>query len=147
MFADIFSPMPALPIDRLMNDLVRYFNRSASATGTIFPLHVDTQADQVTLTAFAPGCSAKDLTIEVEGNEVTITGRRDVAVGQDGVTWHRRERSSSAWTRSVALPVPIEADSAFAELAHGVLTLNLKRPAETRPRMIGITDRSAGEAP
>lgn len=144
MFADLFSPVPILPIDRVLGDLLRHLDRSTSATGTMFPLQVRRDGDAVVITAFAPGCRAEDLQVQVEDNEVTITGRRDVAVQDQQVIWHRRERTSSEWTRSIALPFGIDAEHTVAELHDGVLTLRLSRAATERPRTITVTPRPAG---
>jgi HSP20 family molecular chaperone IbpA len=142
MFADLFTHQPLLPSERLLTDLMRMIDRTVNTSGTAIPLSVETQDREYLLTLFVPGCKAEDILVEVEENEVTIQGRRSVAIPaqeSDGITWHRRERSSREWRQSIAMPGAVDSRSARAELADGVLTVHLTRIHSQEPRSVPVT--------
>lgn len=73
------------------------------------------------LYADMPGVTADSLAVEVNGNELRISGT-------NGVTYERRFR----------LPRGIDGDHAHAHLDDGVLTLRMAKPEHERPRRITI---------
>ena len=69
----------------------------------------------------------------MRGSEIR---RRPAAERRDD--YHRRERRSGAFSRSIQLPYRIESDRIEAHLENGVLRLSLARPEEDKPRRITI---------
>src|SRR5687767_14779887 len=53
--------------------------------------------------------------------------------------YHRRERRSGSFTRSIQLPYRIDPDRIEAHLENGVLRLSLPRPQEDKPRRIAVS--------
>jgi len=84
-----------------------------------------------------PGFKIEDLELSVAGNTLTIKGRRRLDTPEGGV-WHRRERMSGAFTRTLEFAGPIEADQVEASLAQGVLTVTLPKAEELKPRKIAV---------
>jgi HSP20 family protein len=87
--------------------------------------------------AEVPGLKLTDLDLTVTGNELTLSGGREDATGED-VTYHRRERGVGRFGRVIHLPGEVEADSVEASLKDGVLTVKLPRAAALRPRRIEV---------
>jgi HSP20 family protein len=87
-----------------------------------------------------PGLKSDQLEISVVGDQLSIKVQRP-EVEEEGVTYHRRERPVGSFTRVLRLPGPVEADAVEAELQNGVLTINLPKTRETRPRKIQVVGK------
>jgi HSP20 family protein len=85
-----------------------------------------------------PGMAAKDFDIQVNGNVVTISGERKEETEEKGKTWHRVERRSGSFSRSVTLPCNINAHEVAADYTGGVLTVTLPKADEAKPRRVTV---------
>jgi HSP20 family protein len=140
MFADLFSPLPALRYDRAFGELMRAFAREEAAA----PLAVDVRGDEVIVTAFVPGCSPEDLQVQVEDHDITISGSREMSEAEpQGVRWRRRERESNQWSETIAMPFAIDPERVAADLEDGVLVVRLSRSGAAKPRAIDVKPRDA----
>ena len=123
-----------------MNRLFDRWNNGHSAGGpAAFPLlNVWEEGDSVWVEAELPGLNLKDLEIYVTGgNQLTLKGERKPCVPEQGV-WHRQERAFGAFTRSLTLPFPVDADKVDARLENGVLQIKLTKHESARPRKIPV---------
>lgn len=84
-----------------------------------------------------PGVRMEDLDVSVVGRELVLKGERK-APELEGATYHRRERDTGTFHRTVRLPVAIDSGKVKAELRHGVLTISLPKAPEARPRKIEV---------
>jgi HSP20 family protein len=73
----------------------------------------------------------------VHQDTLTLRGTRR-PVSETREVYHRRERRSGTFTRSIQLPYRIDPDRIKAHLENGVLRLSLARPEEDKPRRITI---------
>jgi HSP20 family protein len=106
---------------------------------TAFPaLNIREDAEAFHVEAELPGLKMSDLEILVLGRELTIKGRR-AASNVEGATYHRQERASGEFSRTVRLPVPIDSEKVAAALKDGVLAVTLPKTPEAKPRRIEIT--------
>lgn len=94
--------------------------------------------DTVYVYAFLPGVDRDSLEVNVEGNLLTITGKRDAPQTGEDVTWYRNERFAGEFTRSLSLPETVDPDQVEATLKNGVLTVQLRKRAEMRPRRLEV---------
>ena len=85
-----------------------------------------------------PGISREQLDVSVVGDQLSIKAERPDA-GQEGVTYHRQERSVGGLSRVLSLPAEIDASRVKAELNHGVLTISLPKAESAKPRKIDVT--------
>ena len=85
-----------------------------------------------------PGVDSKDLDVEVHGNTVTISGSRKEEKEEKGKTFHRIERSSGSFSRTVTLPCGVSEKEVAAEYTNGVLSVVLPKSEEARPKKISI---------
>jgi HSP20 family protein len=92
---------------------------------------------RIMVEAEVPGMGMDDLEISVQGNELTLKGQRKTLEGDD-VLYHRRERSTREFTRSLTLPVEIDADHVEAVLKDGVLSISLPKSEKARARKIAV---------
>lgn len=104
----------------------------------VFPQIALTQTDEAYLIeAPIPGVIPGDLSVQVNGNALTISGRRALPDVEPGA-WHRRERRSGRFNRMFELPAVIDATAVKADIRDGVLHLTLPRAPEASPRQIEV---------
>lgn len=105
----------------------------------LVPVDVLDSGPDIVVRAAMPGVTAKHLKITLSGNTLTLKGEIETEIQFEEATYLRRERRASAYTRSLALPVAVEADSAQAAFHDGVLTLTLPKDEKIRPKTIRVT--------
>lgn len=85
-----------------------------------------------------PGLEAKDIDIQVNGNLLTISGERKEEKEDTGKTFHRLERRSGAFSRTVTLPCPVREDAIDAQYRNGILTVKLPKTEEAKAKKIAV---------
>jgi HSP20 family protein len=95
-------------------------------------------ADDSVVTTEIPGVDPEKIDISVSGKTVTLRGARKADDIAEGRTYHRRERWSGEFTKSVELPFAIEAEKVKAIFRKGVLSLTLPKAEAEKPRKIEI---------
>jgi HSP20 family protein len=97
---------------------------------------IDETSGVVTLKLEMPGVSKEGLEVSVEGNALTITGRRDF--NEPSGTWHMRERRRGNYRKTFTLDETIDRERIEAELADGILIVQLQIHESAKPRRIAI---------
>jgi HSP20 family protein len=103
-----------------------------------FPsLNVWEDGETLVAEAEVPGLTMKDIDVTVVGDELTIKGQR---TPQDGAkpVYHRQERGTGAFSRTMTLPYEINADAVEATLRDGILTIRLPKSETARARKIAV---------
>ena len=85
-----------------------------------------------------PGMPAKDIDIQINGNVLTVSGQRDEEKEEKGKTFHRVERRSGSFSRSVTLPCNVIESEVAAEYRDGVLAIKLPKTDESKARKIKV---------
>jgi HSP20 family protein len=81
--------------------------------------------------------SPEQINIESQGRTLTISGKRESGAPQGG-SFHRRERSSGQFSRSLQLPADLELSRAEASYKQGMLTVRIPKKEEAKPHQITI---------
>jgi len=115
-----------------------WLNAGPSAGGSYPPLNVFRKGDDIIILTEVPGVRKDDLEIQVKGNTIRIAGRKAVQYGE-GVSLHRRERTSGTFDRALTVPVEIDAERVRAECHDGILALYLTRAEHDKPKSIAIS--------
>jgi HSP20 family protein len=89
------------------------------------------------IAASMPGVDMKDVEVTVVGDTLTIKGTRGDE-GAEGATFHRRERSTGKFVRTLQLPFSVEVDAVKAASRNGMLEIELPRAMAERPRKIAV---------
>ncbi len=131
------------PFSELTN-LQRAINRAFESrigqrTSEYPPLNVVANEDEVLVTAELPGVDPKDLDITVQGNTFTVKGHRKAEDLKEGERYHRQERGTGSFARSLELPYTLDPDKIQASLKNGVLQVVLPRTEKDRPRKVQVT--------
>jgi HSP20 family protein len=114
-------------------------NRPALAS-SYPPVNVWGDNDKVYAEAELPGMQLDHLEIYVtEGNQLTIQGERRPRELDKGV-WYGQERGFGQFSRTIRLPVKVDADKVEARLEHGVLVVTLPKNEAAKPRRISVND-------
>ena len=92
--------------------------------------------DGYILQAEMPGVSKDGLEITLEGNEITITGRRNTDSVSGEVLF--RERHPLDYRRVFELDPAIDTAKISAKMEQGVLTLTLPKSEKVKPRKITV---------
>jgi len=104
------------------------------------PVNVWGDSDKVYAEAELPGMQLDHLEIYVaEGNQLTIQGERRQRE-LDKVVWHRLERGFGQFSRTIMLPVNVDADKVEARFEDGVLFVTLPKSEAAKPRRISVND-------
>jgi HSP20 family protein len=90
--------------------------------------------------AMVPGVEPAALEMTVMGNTLTLAGERkgfDPAGTQ--YVWHRNERGSGRFQRTIELPGDINNDSITANCRNGILTVTVAKAEHAKPKKISVT--------
>jgi HSP20 family protein len=102
--------------------------------------------DAYLVTVELPGVKLDDLDITMEDGLLTIQGERHVANDSSEEQFHRVERSSGAFRRSITLPAHVEADAVEASIEDGVLRILVPKAEEAKPKRIQVNPGGQMEA-
>ncbi len=87
-----------------------------------------------------PGVTAKDIDIRLNHNVLTVTGERKEEKEEKGKSFHRVERRSGNFSRTVTLPCAVAEDEVAAEYRDGVLAITLPKTEEAQTRKIKVKE-------
>lgn len=112
---------------------------STGATGRWAPaVDLIEREDVFLLVADLPGVDPADVSIEVEGDVLTLAGKRDVRHGTQKGGFVRAERAAGAFRRQLTLPDGVDADAIEAHFDAGVLEVRVPKPEAAKPRRVSI---------
>ncbi len=95
--------------------------------------------------ASLPGVRPEDVRIQVQGNQVTLSGQTREEHETTQGNYLMRERRAGQFSRTFILPTEVSADGAEASFENGILTLRLPKSEAARPRQIPIRAQGAGQ--
>jgi HSP20 family protein len=137
-----FEPFDALR--RLQEELEQafgsdpgWFGLGPSGRGVFPPVNVFGGKDETVIAIELPGLTPGSINVESRADTLTISAKREPLRPAQG-SFHRRERWSGEFARSLRLPAEVDPSKAAASYKHGVLTIRLPRREETKPRQIAI---------
>jgi HSP20 family protein len=94
--------------------------------------------DAYRLEAEMPGVDKAGLDITLEANELTITGRRESYVTNGAALY--RESQPHDYRRVFELDPAINTSNIKARMDQGVLSLELPKSEQVKPKKIAVTD-------
>jgi len=103
------------------------------------PVDIAEEKDRITLTAELPGFAPDQVEVQMEGGVLTVKGERKMEEEKEGRNYHRVERAYGHFLRSFTLPNNVDRDAIKASFADGLLTIELPKREEAKPRQIRIT--------
>ena len=117
----------------------RALSRWVSPPSAEFPaVNVWVSGDAAVVTTETPGVDPKSIDISVAGKTLTIRGSRNPEDLREGDSYHRRERWSGQFTKTVEMPFPIETNKVEAKFSRGVLHITAPRAETEKPKKIAV---------
>jgi HSP20 family protein len=110
------------------------------------PMNLYDAGDRYVLTAQLPGITAGDIELTITGETLTMRGERKRSEGIKDDQYRRQERPMGRWSRTVMLPNRVDGGGVSASFAHGILTVNLPKAEDARPRHIAVTAGADADA-
>jgi HSP20 family protein len=90
------------------------------------------------VTVELPGARREDIGIEVQENVLTIRGEKKSEREEKSEKRHYVERSYGSFARSFTLPAKADPERIKASFKDGVLTVEIPKTAEQKPKVIDI---------
>jgi len=142
---------PAREVHSLQQEMNRlfgsFFDGPTSAEGIparrwIPAMDLVEEGSEYVLRADLPGLDEQDVTIELDERVLTIAGERRSRSEERKDGYHRYERASGSFSRSLTLPEGVDPDAIRASFERGVLEVRIPKPEERKPRRVTITPES-----
>jgi HSP20 family protein len=143
---DPFREMSSLrrAVDRIFDDALVGSNRDWQPFTWDLALDVLEKEDGFVVKASVPGINPNDLEITYSSNTLTIKGELHEESEVEESQYHLKERRQGSFSRSISLPSNVNADKIQASYEAGVLTLNLPKVEEAKPKRINV---KSGDTP
>lgn len=127
---------------RVFDDFVTGSGRIAeddvAATSWAPAADVKETADSLFVYVELPGLQKDDIDVSLDSGVLTVRGERRFVKDDTKETYHRQERFFGKFSRSFRLPRNVDSGHVRAGFADGLLTLELPKSEEAKPRQIEI---------
>ena len=111
------------------------FDSSVRGTTRVPPMDVHESEDAVTVKIELGGMKKEDFDISLEDGTLTVSGQRNLDAGSEK---SRCELFRGAFSRTMTLPCPVQGDKVKAVYQDGILTMELPKVEEIKPRKIAV---------
>ena len=128
----------------MFNEFDRFFEqgrdwpRWETSEKSALPVDVVENENGYTVKASVAGINPDDVEITFEEDVLTIKGEIAAEEESEGENYQIRERRFGSFGRSIRFPVEVNAEAVEATYEHGVLTLNVPKAEEVKPKRIEI---------
>jgi HSP20 family protein len=134
---------PWRELRRLQRDVEHLFDRGSPRSTTVAgddpPINITRTPDGfLFVEALCPGADKASLEVTVVGDTLTIKGERKPEPGVDVERYHRRQRVTGPFTRTIRLGERIDPDQVQATYSQGILLLRVSRVPDATPKRIAI---------
>lgn len=102
------------------------------------PVDVFEDGDDIVLKAELPGMKREEIRVEVTGDLVTLSGTKEKVEKVERKDYHRMERASGSFSRTVRLPAEVDLEKVSAKFTDGVLEVRAPRLPGARSKKIEV---------
>lgn len=131
-------------LDRMFDDSFFAPFRQDELVDWGLPLDVIEQGDNFLVKASVPGINPNDLEITLENDVLCIKGETKSEKEENNERYHLRERRVGRFGRTITFPIRVNGDAITADYKDGVLTLNVPKAEEVKPRRINVSINANG---
>jgi len=134
------NPMSRL-IDEAFTEFLAPMASTDDALGTdwVPPVDIREEQDKLVFVAEMPGLDRDAVEITLENQVLTLRGERRFERDEEKDSYHRIERAYGSFSRSFRLPTNVDTGAAKAAFDNGILTIELPKSEEARPRKLEIS--------
>jgi len=125
-------------VNRLFNDVFERAGGESNLTAWAPSVDIYETEHELVVKADLPEVDPKDLDIRVENNILTIRGERKFEKKVSEENYLRVERSYGSFARSFTLANTVNSEAIKADYQNGVLTLNIPKKEEAKPKQIKV---------
>jgi len=97
--------------------------------------------DKLTFVFEVPGIDKDDIKVTITDRVLSVTGRREPRMGSEKERVVRQEILTGEFERQFTLPESIRTDAIQAECKNGILTIELDKKDEVKPRQVDVKIR------
>ncbi len=106
-------------------------------TGDFPRINLSEDANNFYVEALVPGIEPKDLELNVMQGTLTLSGERNESEAGKR-TWHRRERGTGKFLRTIELPTAVNQEKVDAEYRNGILMITLPKAESVKAKRISV---------
>jgi len=140
---------PDSQLNRLFTDFFGRAMQEQNLTTWAPAVDIYEGENELVVKADLPEVKPEDLDIRVENNILTIRGERKFEKKVDEKNYLRVERAYGSFARSFSLANTVNSEAIKADYKDGVLTLNIPKREEAKPKQIKVnvaTAHAGGQA-
>jgi HSP20 family protein len=136
------------PIATVRDEFDRLFDQLSSSgffpTSKVFPTMWTPSVDfsenekEYIVRLEAPGVAKEDLEVNLEGQSLTLSGRRDFAKEEKTEEYFWQEREQGRFVRAIQLPGAVDKAKVAATYENGVMTIRLPKTEPSAKARISI---------
>lgn len=135
---------------REMDHIMEAFNRGGEPFAQVaflpgrgarrYPLvNLHEDRDAIKIEALAPGVDPDQLEVSVMRDTLTISGEKRRLMGDiQPEAFHRRERATGKFVRTIKLPTAVDTDKISADYTNGLLVITLPKAERAKPKQIAV---------
>ena len=132
MLYDLYDDFWGLGLNRELKKFIQGNN-----TQKTFPeVNIYESKDKYMVLAKIPGVDKKDIQISIKDNALKLSG--EIKSKDSNKTYYLTERISCSFKRNFMFDEKIDAEKVFAELKNGILTIDLPKSEDAKPKVITI---------
>ena len=121
-----------------LKDIIKK-DRGEDELHTVIPVvNIREQGEAILLEAEMPGLDQSNISVEVQADELVISGKRESDAPKGYLSLHQ-ERCALEYRRSFTLGRDIDRNNVKAHYENGILTIKLEKSEEAQPKKITIT--------
>jgi HSP20 family protein len=133
---DLWSPFREM--QRELNRLMGRGAESQLVGGSGYPpINIYDGEDHMVVLAEVPGVPMDQLDLSITDDTLVIKGTKP-ADNVANERYHRRERGSGDFSRTIVLPERVDAEKIQASVSRGVLRIELPKSEASRPKRIAV---------
>ena len=125
-------------VNQILNETVRNQAEEPALATWAPAVDIYETPNELVVKADLPDVDEKDIDVRVENNLLTVRGERKFEKAVSEENYLRVERTHGAFSRSFSLPNTVNPEAIQAEYKNGVLTVNLPKREESKPRQVKV---------
>ena len=124
------------------NGLLNETTREARPNAYTLALDVVENDNGFQISTALPGVNAEQISVRIHENVLHIHAETSAPQIEENARLVLNERRYGTFSRTLRFTVPVDSEKIEADYSNGILTLNIPKAAEARPRQITVRTSS-----